>query len=292
MRILILLSIIIFSCNPKEGNDKENKLIKIILDLNNPIEKVKFDNWVSNNIMDIPNDTIAKKYQFKIGKKIKEKNSDLGIFQFEDIDFEIYSICGGEWGGFLFFVDKKDRNIVHYLSSTCPLMVDFRDNNYFITESLAHMSGFTKISKIKNPRELPKVIKNKKLEEQSSFSNNVKETILDTVGIIANVFYSNHGRDYLIYSEYDTTYLGEVHNKRIISKEKLLNIGTWSNGYKSNKIKNGIYISNIEHSIGTFDMDGKIEITKEMKGKIYIKQDTIVIGYQYNISRRNTTSVF
>jgi hypothetical protein len=282
MRTIILLLFLTLSCGLRESNNKNEKITKIILDLNKPIEKVKFDNWVNNNIIDSPNDTIAISYESKSTYKIKNEDFGLGKCQYEDKNFEIYSSCAGEWGGFLYFVDKKNRDNIHYLSSTCPLMVDFRDNNYFITETLAHMSGFAQISKLKNPRELPKVVKNKKLDDESSKFDIFKEIILDTIGITANVFYPKNSKNYLIYSQYDTTYLGEVLNKRIISKEILLNHGTWSYGNKTNKIKNGIYISDINHSSTSSNMDTKVSTTEEVKGTIYIKQDTVIIGYLYN----------
>jgi hypothetical protein len=276
MRIIILLSLLTLSCVIIEKNKNKEEIIKIILNLNNTDEKAKFDNWVNTNIIDSPDDTIAIRY------KSKSSLLDLGKCQYEDKNFEIYSSCGGEWGGFLYFVEKNNRDAIHYLPCTCLVMIDFRDNNYFITETLVHMSGTARISKLKNPKDLPIVVKNTELDNKPSKLYNIGEIILDTFDITANLFYSNHGRNYLIYSEYDTTYIGEVRNKRIISKEVLINHGIWSYGHQTNKIKNGIYISEINHISTSAGFETIPSTTEAVKGMIYFKQDTVVIGYAYS----------
>lgn len=80
---------------------------------------------------------------------------------FEDENYSVTSECHGEFGGKLFFRDKKtgDVNIAY---ATCPVIMHKIDNKYLLTTSLSHLLGFYGIYEIENPKELTLQVKNGK----------------------------------------------------------------------------------------------------------------------------------
>ncbi|MCB9333891.1 MAG: hypothetical protein H6574_22780 [Lewinellaceae bacterium] len=201
---------------------------------------------------------------------------------FEDANFEIYSGCAGEFGGALLFVDKNNRDKIHFLPSTCPKMIDFKDGKYIITSSLAHMGGSASVRTLENPKRLPLYQKDKFLSRQIPPPDSLLENVIDTSGLTANIYYPYKNKSFIIFSEYDTAYVGEIIKGKIINKKLLLSHGIWAYWDKMNRIKNGIYISDINHISTSIDPQQSLETTESIEGTIYIKQDTIVLGYKYS----------
>jgi hypothetical protein len=75
-----------------------------------------------------------------------------GVF-FEDTDYIVNKTCSGEFGGSIWFKNKK-TGIEYSCNSTCPKSINKIDNKYIITNSLSHMSGSSEIIQIENPKEL------------------------------------------------------------------------------------------------------------------------------------------
>lgn len=71
-----------------------------------------------------------------------------------DSVFLVFGCCFGEFGGTIFFVDKKSGKSYLYPVSSCPETVVNLDNTYFVTTSLEHMGGSTSFIKIQDPRRL------------------------------------------------------------------------------------------------------------------------------------------
>ncbi len=278
--IQTMFFLLIIGCVSKSDENKVVKIEKRIFDLNIPEQKTEFDLWVSKNIIEVPNDTTSKKYESTKELKFREGKFGSVKCSFEDSNFEVYSNCGGEFGGSFYFVDKKSPDKIYYLSITCPKMIDFQNGKYFLTQTLAHMSGSAGVGVLSDPRILPIISKENIFTDEPFVSESTIETILDTFGLTANVFYPYKGKAFLVYSENDTTYLGEISDRKIINREPILNHGTWSYYDELNRIKNGIYISDINHVSTSIDRD--LETTEAVTGAIYFKRDTIVLGYKYN----------
>lgn len=281
MRIIqALVLFLLFSCVSQNHEEKNIKIKKVIFDLNFPSQKSEFDWWVSKNIIENPNDTTSKKYE-----SLKEYRFDTGRFgslkcDFEDDNFEIYSGCAGEFGGALYFLDKKNPDKIYHLPITCPQMIDFQKDKYLITATLAHMSGSAAIYILNNPRDLPLISREKLLTDELIIPENIIECILDTLGVTANIYYPFKGKAFLVYAQNDTTYLGEIVDKRIINREIILSNGISPNDNKLNRIKNGIYISDINQT--SISISQGLRTTEEIEGSIYLKQDTLVLGYKYS----------
>src|SRR5690606_9413901 len=79
--------------------------------------------------------------------------------------------CMGEFGGDLMFQDRETKDSIYYLRSTCAVMIDKRQDGYYITETLAHGNGSGRVIFLKSPKNLI----NKPLD--SIYPNWINETI-------------------------------------------------------------------------------------------------------------------
>lgn len=269
-KLILIVCLAITTCTnvPK---DAEPPIIKVVYNLNYPDQAEKFDTWVRTNIVDLPNDTIAKRYE----SKKQDQFGNTAVY--EDENFVVFGICGGEWGGGLHFVDKHKQRTYCFFC-ICPSMVDFRDGKYVITQNLTSYK-LARITEIEDVRSLPlyplKDLASAKAEEEKVHGT----VLLDSFGLSFNLFYPHHGKNYLIYSKGDSTYLGEILNKKLVQKEILLNAGINVRGKQYNKIKNGFYIHDIESRQYVDETEG-INDMKITSGAIYFKDGTIVIGYK------------
>ena len=276
----ILIIFVVIGCAFENNMSEDVKLITRVFDLSDPAQKYKFDTWVNANLISLNNDTTANKYNNRSKFNFAGEKFDSVSCDFEDSNFEVYSACAGEFGGSLLFIDKKNKEKIYVLSSTCPKMIDFKEGKYIIMSTLAHMSGSTSVKILEDPRQLPLFQKDKFINRQIPTPDSLLENIIDTFGIIGNIYYPYKKKSFLIFSKYDTAYVGEIKKGEIINTQPLLNHGIWSYGDKMNKIKNGIYISEINHSSTSIDSEQNLEITESVEGVIYIKQDTILLGYK------------
>jgi hypothetical protein len=267
------------------SNENEVKFIKLIYNLNYSVEKKKFDTWVKNNVYLLPSDSIGQRYHSK--KELKAKPTLSLPCVYEDDKYEVYTYCRGEWGGQILFLDKKTDKI-HITHCTCYNMIIRQNDSYYITESLAHLSGNLDIFEIKNPRLLP-VIDRKELKEKQPFYSWGKtpsevaspKNILSIGGYTAHIFYPYKSNKYLIYSNYDTLFLGVIKVKGV---SKIATLATIEGRYhfdsnSPNAITNGIYENTLAQHSTYSGLDKKYDIHYKLDGKIYIKADTIVIGY-------------
>jgi len=72
---------------------------------------------------------------------------------YENDRYLCYSICHGEYGGILFFLNKLDRKITFCLA-TCVVSLMEHKNSFYVVSSLAHMDGYSEIMKVENPDNL------------------------------------------------------------------------------------------------------------------------------------------
>jgi hypothetical protein len=105
----------------------------------------------------------------------------------------------------------------------------------------------------------------------------------DTSGIAISMHYPYQGHDYVVYSasidqdsRMDATYLGEILNGKIVLRDTIAMMGTSSTKNAPVKIINGIYTYDYAYR----EMDRE-RLVLRSEGSIYIKADTIVVGYRY-----------
>ena len=72
---------------------------------------------------------------------------------FEDERYLSFLTCNGEFGGEIYFYDKRQR--IYYLTgATCPNSVFKQDGQYFVLSSLGHMMGGANLQVIADPAKL------------------------------------------------------------------------------------------------------------------------------------------
>lgn len=132
---------------------------------------------------------------------------------YKDEQFNVYSTCRGEWGGTVFFQDKKTNELFE-ASSTCPIVVNKIGKEYYVTNYLGHMVGFTSVIKIADPRKLEKSNWNFK----SCFgSKKIKgiEIVFDTTDFYIPTSFEVKDKLVHIFSDEKGTYISKIENKQI-----------------------------------------------------------------------------
>lgn len=161
---------------------------------------------------------------------------------YEDEEFKVSSCCRGEFGGAVFFYDKKSKR-TYSCPSTCLQGIQKINDSYFITSSLA--GYFASVVKIDNPRELYEIQNESQLNDCSWYDiypeegetkhpdgSHVKhpngydrgfETIVDTfeVAILGSFELENHL--YWIYSDEQNAYVGYAEDKRLKTIDTIYN---------------------------------------------------------------------
>jgi hypothetical protein len=126
---------------------------------------------------------------------------------YEDSTFKAYSGCMGEFGGKIKFVHKgkgKDRVI----KATCPVSINKIGSDYYITSSLAHLSGSTSIEKISNLNSNQTILK--------------VSSILYTSNILALGSFTFNQQLYHLITNRDKTFIASVKNGKIETVVNLL----------------------------------------------------------------------
>ncbi len=279
-QIIIILTILFMGCQPKKQDSFEFKIT--VFDLSNPKDSGNFSHWQKTHI--------SHKKNTPIDTLFSQDSIAIWHLYYSDNQYLVYGRCMGEFGGDLFFQDKNSKDSIYYLACTCPVMIDKRDDGYYITESLAHLSGSGKIQFIKSPKELVsihvdslitkwKIKRYPKLTEYEIWNKleNQGKVLIDTTGVTFNIFFPNHNNNYLIYSDYQNTYLGLFSNGTLQIIDTLLFSPTWSSNTYLNEKINGYYHYTFKHQYNY--SDEKIMRNNTSSGDIYAKGDSIIIAY-------------
>ncbi|HEY5744436.1 MAG TPA: hypothetical protein VIU12_00020 [Chryseolinea sp.] len=220
----------------------------------------------------------------------------------EDDKYRVIGTSMGEFGGSIFFWDKKTP-YAYFLKCTEPLMVDYHNGYYYLTEQYWEASyGHTRILKIKDPTRLIKVLKTQLPRRQSEIDSIVRSqgayveslereiVLLDTSNVSAAVFYPYKDKNYLVYSargdksfELDTIFLGIIEKGVLIPLDTLLNESISTEMFEPTRIVNGVYTYRYSRQAWN---GAEVKII-DMKGHVFMKGDTIVIAYG-NIDRRRS----
>ncbi|AUC15910.1 hypothetical protein BTO06_12440 [Tenacibaculum sp. SZ-18] len=172
-------------------------------------------------------------------KDFKKRKSDFikkgGNF-YEDKDYIVSKSCSGEWGGSIFFKNKKS-GIEYSCSATCPVSVNLIDGKYIVTNSLAHLSGSSDIIEIKNPelmsvfkmpepREIKNGIKHYYTGDTESKSRKGVKEIWNGFGILTLISFEFKEQLYHIISKDAKTFLATIVESELkiinqISKERI-----------------------------------------------------------------------
>lgn len=175
-------------------------------------------------------DTIIKK------KSPKDFNKRYPTF-FEDNDYVVRKTCSGEWGGTIIFKNKK-TGIEYCCGSTCPVVVNKISGKYIVTNTLAHLIGFSEIIEIENPSSMSpfKLSKPRKSngitirhvgdDESKSVAGTRK--LVDSTGILTLASFLYKEELFHIITDFSSTFLAKIHNGKFVAINKISNKSIWT----------------------------------------------------------------
>ena len=217
-----------FYCMFESGRENTSRSFKkmIVVDKEgNFIEDV----FISEGIQDmnyydifIENDSLfLKRTQFDeetflLGKYVTDfkqiERRNFSIYQ--DSSYKVFATCNGEWGGTVFFKDSQTKE-VYEASSTCPIVINKINEDYYVTNYMGHMMGFASVLKISDPRKLHKSELNFDNHQGSHYHEGV-ETLIDTMGFYIPTSFVANGELIHLYSDETGTYIGKIKNGKVI----------------------------------------------------------------------------
>jgi hypothetical protein len=179
----------------------------------------------------IKNDSLI--YRNKNDFKFNQENI------YEDQIYIVSKTCSGEWGGTVKFKNKK-TNIEYSASATCPVAVNKLNGKYYVTNTLAHLDGFSEILEIENPDLLtvfkpPKPRKKKgkiiimNIGDDESKSNKGTKQLVNSVGMLTLISFPFKGQLYHIVTDYKNTFLATIDNNKFVKIDTVSSESIWSN---------------------------------------------------------------
>jgi len=171
-------------------------------------------------------DTIGLVGLFKDDFKVNSNNI------FEDSLYIVSKTCSGEWGGTIKFKNKK-TGIQYSAASTCPVVVNKLNGKYYVTNTLAHLSGFSEILEISNPDlmtvfELPKPRSKKGktivryVGDDESKSTKGTKQLVDSIGVLTLASFPYNGHLYHIVTDFKKTFLTKIENNKFVTIDTVL----------------------------------------------------------------------
>lgn len=139
---------------------------------------------------------------------------------YEDDNYIVSSCCAGEFGGSVYF-QNRETDSMFTTPATCANTVFKYGDQYILTNSLGHSSGFTSIVSISEPKHLfpygtdstASCNWHTSLFHDASFDNykslqkflrRGSEVLLDTLGFQSLISFESNDEVHLMYSEYDS----------------------------------------------------------------------------------------
>lgn len=192
---------------------------------------------------------------------------------YEDENYKVRETCSGEWGGTVYFKNKKTHKETA-ASATCVVNVNKIDGKYFVTSSLNHLSRSTKIIEIDNPAELdvfklpkPKSFYKGKgiysVDDVESKSTKGTKKVLDSIRVLALASFIWKKNLYHLYTDTSNVYLATIENKKFKNILKIYDKGIFE--FTQYKTKDGhlILYFKREDEEGYFDIqENEIILTK------------------------------
>jgi hypothetical protein len=178
----------------------------------------------------IKNDSLI--YRDKNDFKFNQENI------YEDQLYLVSKTCSGEWGGTVKFKNKK-TNVEYSASATCTVAVNKLNDKYYVTNSLAHLDGFSEVLEIKNPALLTVIKKTKRRKKKGKMiimdigSNESKtkkgtKQLIDSVGVLTLASFPFKGQLYHIVTDYKNTFLAKIDNNKFVKIDTVSNESIWS----------------------------------------------------------------
>ncbi|WKW46901.1 hypothetical protein P3875_02270 [Myroides sp. JBRI-B21084] len=139
---------------------------------------------------------------------------------FEDHEFIVYGDCYGEWGGTVYFYEKKSSKSF-FTESTCANSVIKDKNGYNVLAHLGHGGGSTEIKTIANPRKLtlakPNEIRKTVNGEALGYvdKSNAYKKKIDFYGVQIFSSFKYQNKELFVVHLSDLTFLAEIKGNEI-----------------------------------------------------------------------------
>lgn len=156
---------------------------------------------------------------------------------FEDNDYVVRKTCSGEWGGTVIFKNKK-TGIEYSCGSTCPVVVNKAFGKYIVTNTLAHLSGFSEIIEIENPSSMnlfrlskPRKVRGKKIHyigDDESKSVVGARKMVDSIGVLTLASFLYKEELFHVITDFRNTFLAKIHNGKFVTINKISNKSIWT----------------------------------------------------------------
>ncbi|MBC9909929.1 hypothetical protein [Chitinophaga varians] len=141
---------------------------------------------------------------------------------FEDEDYVVNKTCSGEWGGTVYFRNRK-TGMTYVCEATCPVIIHKLNGKYLVSCTLKHLSGSSSVIQIDHPDSLQvytRPVKGKRglisVRDAESASRKGCITLLEAGRIIILVSFPYKGRLYHITTDDAHTYVSKIEDGRFV----------------------------------------------------------------------------
>ncbi|HET7179036.1 MAG TPA: hypothetical protein VFI14_04890 [Chryseosolibacter sp.] len=152
---------------------------------------------------------------------------------FEDNDFIVFGECNGEFGGTLYFFDKRTHK-TYFTESTCTNSVLRKDAGYFVLADLGHMMGSTQVKLIRDPTRLTEARRNEIGKPRNGASlgyadkSKAYEVPIDLYGIQIFSTFNYEDRQLYIVNLIERTFLAEIKDGEVQIVHPLFDDGLYT----------------------------------------------------------------
>lgn len=169
---------------------------------------------------------------------------------FENQDYLAYCDCHGEWGGTVYFFNKKTQK-VYFTEATCANSIIENENGYIVLSHLGHIVGSAELKLIKDPMKLTKLRGNNKSMVNGSalgYTDKTNQTIklFDYWGLQIYSSFMLKGMTYYIVYWQLSTFLAKIEDDNIIIVDPLFNIGFTSDDPITIQYEDNLVLMNLD----------------------------------------------
>lgn len=166
-----------------------------------------------------------------------EPSSD---FFYEDDFYTVTDSCRGEFGGNIYFKDKK-TDVQYSFKATCPVIINKINDSYYLTTSLAHLIGFCELYEISNPKELVDVTILDFYDYKKSKSVIGGKLLINETGMTILLSFVFKEKLYHIVSNHEETFIAERENAELKKIQNLTDFRMTSYGNEAYKTVDNVY---------------------------------------------------
>lgn len=165
----------------------------------------------------------------KTTSSVKVKDSAF----FEDERYLVKATCHGEFGGSIWFKDKT-TGVTYSRESTCPVCIIKLKGKYYVTNALAHLSGFSQVLEIDRPDSMSVVKPGTIASENSAAYNRESHSfkgarvLVDSIGILTLASFPYQGELFYIITDFQKTYVARIAQDRFVTLDTVSNVSIWT----------------------------------------------------------------